>query len=178
MYYRFSLYTFSMASLMEVMLSGNFKEEYVYGIKDEIGQMSEVYRDLFSECSVYLENLSNTSMEKNLLSGIGTTSKALRTLISNISGIKEGPVDEFLVDQGSRMKKSAHSMETQSIKEFAEISNPKTGVFSGKSNIAVFCWHSWLLSSPENSLMEEGIHELFSVFKQTVIMAPSFGEHQ
>ena len=128
-YYRLSLYTFSMASLMEVMLSGNFKEEYVSGIKDEIGQMSEVYRDLFCKCSVYLENLSSTSMEKNLLSGIGTAGKAVGTLIGNIPGIKEGPVDEFLVDQGSRMKKSAHNMETQSIKEFAEISNPKTGVF-------------------------------------------------
>ena len=37
-YYRLSLYTFSMASLMEVMLGGNFNEEYVSGIKDEIRQ--------------------------------------------------------------------------------------------------------------------------------------------
>lgn len=128
-YYRLSLYTFSMASLMEVMLGGNFKEEYVSGIKDEIRQMSEAYRDLFDKCSVYLEKLSSLSMEKNLLAGIGTAEKAVGTLIGNIPGVKKGPVDEFLVDQGLRMKKSAHSMQTQSIKEFAEISNPQTGVF-------------------------------------------------
>ena len=128
-YYRLSLYTFSMASLMEVMLGGNFKEEYVSGIKDEIRQMSEAYRDLFGRCSVYLEKLSGSSMEKNLLTGIGTAGKAVGTLIGSIPGIKEGPVDEFLVGQGSRMKKSAQSMQTQSIKEFAEISNPKTGIF-------------------------------------------------
>ncbi|WP_162613538.1 hypothetical protein [Pseudoflavonifractor sp. An44] len=128
-YYRLSLYTFSMASLMEVMLSGNFKEEYVSGIRDEIRQRSEAYRDLFGKCSVYLEKLSGSSMEKNLLTGIGTASKTVGSLIGIIPGIKQGPVDEFLVDQGSRMKKSAHTMETQSIKEFAEISNPKTGVF-------------------------------------------------
>ena len=128
-YYRLSLYSFSMASLMEVMLSGNFKEEYVSGIKDEIRQMSEAYRDLFDKCSVYLEKLSGSSVDKNLMSGIGTAGKAVGTLISNIPVIKEGPVDEFLVDHGSRMKKSAQNMETQSIKEFAEISNPKTGVF-------------------------------------------------
>lgn len=128
-YYRLSLYTFSMASLMEVMLGGNFNEEYVSGIKDEIRQMSEAYRDLFDKCSVYLEKLSSSSMEKNLLAGIGTAEKAVGTLIGNIPGVKKGPVDEFLVDQGLRMKKSAHSMQTQSIKEFAEISNPQTGVF-------------------------------------------------
>ena len=118
-----------MASLMEVMLGGNFNEEYVSVIKNEIRQMSEAYRDLFGRCSVYLENLSGSSIEKNLLAGIGTAGKAVGTLIGNIPGIKEGPVDEFLVDQGSRMKKSAYSMQAQSIKEFAEISNPQTGVF-------------------------------------------------
>ena len=128
-YYRLSLYTFSMASLMEVMLGGNFNEEYVSGIKDEIRRMSETYRDLFDKCSVYLEKLSGSSMEKQLLAGIGTAGKAVGTLIGNIPGIKQGPVDEFLVDQGSRMKKSAHSMQAQSIKEFAEISNPQTSVF-------------------------------------------------
>ncbi len=105
-YYRLSLYTFSMASLMEVMLGGNFKEEYVSGIRDEIRQMFEAYRDLFDRCSVYLEKLSDSSMEKNLLAGIGTAGKAVGTLIGNIPGMKEGTVDKFLVDQGSHMKKA------------------------------------------------------------------------
>lgn len=38
-YYRLSLYTFSLSSLMEVMLSGNFKESYISGIRDELQQM-------------------------------------------------------------------------------------------------------------------------------------------
>ena len=46
-YYRLSLYTFSLSSLMEVMLSGNFKESYISGIRDELQQMSDAYRDLF-----------------------------------------------------------------------------------------------------------------------------------
>lgn len=35
-YYRLSLYTFSLSSLMEVMLCGNFKESYISGIRDEL----------------------------------------------------------------------------------------------------------------------------------------------
>jgi hypothetical protein len=31
-YYRLSFYTYSLASLMEIMLSGNFKEEYISGM--------------------------------------------------------------------------------------------------------------------------------------------------
>ena len=56
-YYRLSLYIFSLASLMEIMLSGNFKEEYITGIKDEIVEMSDAYRSLFEKSSVYLEKL-------------------------------------------------------------------------------------------------------------------------
>ena len=44
-YYRLSLYTFSLSSLMEVMLSGNFKESYISGIRDELQQMSDAYHD-------------------------------------------------------------------------------------------------------------------------------------
>lgn len=54
-YYRLSLYTFSMASLIEIMLSGNFKEEYITGIKEEIENLSMTYRNLYGQCSMYLE---------------------------------------------------------------------------------------------------------------------------
>ena len=38
-YYRLSLYTFSMASLVEIMFSGNFKEEYISDVKAEVFQL-------------------------------------------------------------------------------------------------------------------------------------------
>lgn len=62
-YYRLSLYTFSLSSLMEVMLSGNFKESYISGIRDELQQMSDAYHDLFEESSHYLEKLSNSAVD-------------------------------------------------------------------------------------------------------------------
>ena len=69
-YYRLSLYTFSLSSLMEVMLSGNFKESYISGIRDELQQMSDAYRDLFEESSHYLEKLSNSAVDANVMKGI------------------------------------------------------------------------------------------------------------
>ncbi len=69
-YYRLSLYTFSLSSLMEVMLSGNFKESYISGIRDELQQMSDTYRDLFEESSHYLEKLSNSAVDANVMKGL------------------------------------------------------------------------------------------------------------
>ena len=51
-YYRLSLFAFSMSSLIEIMLSGNFKEEYISGIKDEIESIKWMDNDeelLFSQ---------------------------------------------------------------------------------------------------------------------------------
>ena len=131
-YYRLSLYTFSLASMMEVMLSGNFKEEYITGIKDEIRAMSDKYRELFGECSVRLEKMGNNAVEANVIKGIGTAGKAVGNLIGNIPVVKEGPVDEFLRDTGDKLRRNAAGMETKAVKEFASLGNPETRVFVDK----------------------------------------------
>lgn len=131
-YYRLSLYTFSLASLLEIMLSGNFKEEYITGIKEEIESLSMTYRDLYGKCSEYLERLGNSALEANLLKGIGNAINAVGKLIGSIPKIKDGQVDEFLQDSGERLKNNAVGMERNVVKAFAEISNPGTGVFTEK----------------------------------------------
>lgn len=131
-YYRLSLYTFSLASLLEIMLSGNFKEEYITGIKEEIEALSMTYRDLYSKCSEYLERLSSSALEANLLKGVGSASDAVGKLIGIIPKIKDGQADEFLQDSGARLKNNAADMERNVVKAFAEISNPGTGVFTEK----------------------------------------------
>lgn len=128
-YYRLSLYTFSMASMMEIMLSGNFKEEYITGIKEEIEKLSSVYRDLFGQCSLYLEKISGVSVAVNVLKGIGTASKAVGKFIGSIPLVKEGQVDEFLQDSGKHIESNAKEIEMSAITAFAEISNPETRVF-------------------------------------------------
>ena len=131
-YYRLSLYTFSLASLLEIMLSGNFKEEYITGIKEEIESLSMTYRDLYGKCSEHLERLGNSALEANLLKGIGNASNAVGKLIGSIPKIKDGQVDEFLQDSGEQLKNNAVGMERNVVKAFAEISNPGTGVFTEK----------------------------------------------
>lgn len=131
-YYRLSLYTFSLASLLEIMLSGNFKEEYITGIKEEIEALAMTYRNLYSKCSGYLENLGNSALEANLLKSIGNASNAMGKLIGSIPKIKDGQVDEFLQDSGERLKNNAACMERNIVEAFAEISNPETGIFTEK----------------------------------------------
>ena len=131
-YYRLSLYTFSMASLIEIMLSGNFKEEYISDVKAEIKKFSLEYRDLFTECSMYLEKMTLVSVEANVMKGIGVASKAVGKFIGSIPVVKEGQVDEFLQDSGAHLKENALDMQKNVIEAFTELHNPGTGVFMDK----------------------------------------------
>ena len=131
-YYRLSLYTFSMASLIEIMLSGNFKEAYISDIKTEIKKISLEYRDLFTECSMYLEKMASGSVEANVMKGIGVASKAVGKFIGSIPVVKEGQVDEFLQDGGAHLKENAQDMQKNILESFATLHNPGTGVFIEK----------------------------------------------
>lgn len=131
-YYQLALYTYSLASMMEIMLGGNYKEEYITGIKDEIIKLSGNYRELFEKSSLYLEKLGRSAVEANVLKGIGTAGKAVGKFIGSIPLVKEGPVDEFLQDGGANLKKNAIGMEKQAVHQFAALSNSGTHIFVNK----------------------------------------------
>ena len=94
--------------------------------------MSDAYHDLFEESSHYLEKLSNSAVDANVMKGIGTAGNAVGKFIGSIPLVKEGPVDEFLQDGGTHLKKSALDMEKDAVHRFASIGNPGTRMFMEK----------------------------------------------
>lgn len=133
-YYRLSLYIYSLAAFMEIMLSTNYKEEYIVKIKGDINKASESYRNQFEKASLYLEKLSNIGLEANLVKGLGTAGKAVGKLIGNIPLVKDGSLDELLQDKGEHLKQNAVNMEQHAVKTFASLGNPGTRIFVDKMN--------------------------------------------
>ncbi len=140
-YYRLSLFTFSMSSLLEIMLSGNFKEENILSIKEEIQKLAFAYRDVYGECSVYLEGMEKSSVESNLLKGVSATSKAVGEFIGSIPKIKDGQLDERLQEAGVHVSDKAKEIETDSIAAFSEMSNPGTSLFTDKMDDLIFVYN-------------------------------------
>lgn len=136
-YYRLSLYTFALSSLLEIMLSGNFNEAYVCDIRSEIEQQSNAYRELFERASVYLEKLGNAGVEKKVVKGVGIASGAVGKLIGSIPLVKKGPVDEILQNKGDKLQSYAAAMETGSVRAFAALANPGTRILIEKMNDVV-----------------------------------------
>ncbi len=131
-YYRLSLYIFSLSSLMEIMLAGNFKEEYILSTRNEIEKLSSQYRNYFMEASLYLERISKTGIEKNLFKGIGLAGKTAGKVIGSIPLINKGPVDEYLQDKGDDIYKSSLEIEKNLLRNFADLANPSTRILIEK----------------------------------------------
>ena len=131
-YYNLSLYSFALSSFEEIMLSGNFKEEYIDFVIDEIRKNSEEYRELFGRCSGFLEEQSGHSLDSLFIRGVGSVSGAVGKVIGSIPKVRDGQVDEFLQDKGAKMKESALKQVDSIIHSFAEVSDPNTGMIMSK----------------------------------------------
>lgn len=131
-YYRLSLYIYSFASFMEVMLLGNFQEEYILQVKGEIEKYSEEYHRFYLHSADYITKIAEVSIEANAMKGIGSVGKVLGNFIGSIPLIKEGPVDEWLMEGGSYLKQTGQNMKNSAPQKLEKISESGTKIFVAK----------------------------------------------
>ena len=116
--YRMSLYLFSFASFLEVMLLGNFQHEYLDQVASKVQKYNEHYQIQFSKCHDMLKKFSAESVETKVFEGIGNVSKALGKLIASAPILAQGPVDEWLQDGGDKLLKGNDEKITKTIAMF------------------------------------------------------------
>lgn len=134
-YFRMSLYTFSLASFSEILLSGKFTEDNIAAVLAEIRKNSDEYRELFTKCSSYLENQSGKSVETNLLGGLGVASDVMGNILGGIPFLKENKVDVFFKGAGEDHKKNSENITAEKVKAFAEVQDPGTKMFIDKLEV-------------------------------------------
>ncbi len=133
-YYRMALYTYSLASLLEIMLGGNYKEEYIGTVKTEIEQFAMDYRNFFKKASKRLEQLGNGAIDAKLLKGVGTAGKSVGKFIGTVPQVSRGPVDELLQEGGARLTNKANRLEKRAVHKFAALGNPGTSTLTEQMN--------------------------------------------
>lgn len=65
---------------------------------------------------------------------MGAVTKSIGGFIGSIPFVKDGPVDEFLIESGDSLSKTAGNIEEEKVKEFGKINNPNT----------VVLWTEWM----------------------------------
>lgn len=103
--YRMALYQFSFASFLEVMLLGNFRQAYLDQVAAKVQEYNQHYQIQFTECRDMIKRYSSESVETKVLAGIGNAGKALGKFIGSVPFLAQGPVDEWLQDNGETLLK-------------------------------------------------------------------------
>ena len=118
--YQLALYTHGFSSFLDVMLVGNFSSEYLAGIRQKIESYSMQYRELYTRCYDQLEAYSDSSIQSSLLKGLKNVSKATGEAIAKVPVLSKGPVDEALIEAGSKLGKLETKRTVQQLRKLVD----------------------------------------------------------
>lgn len=102
--YQISLYLYSFATFLEVMLLENFDKNYISNAINKIEEYSLKYRELYTQCYNELESNTQKTIESFLTKGIAGVSKGTGEVVSKIPFVNKGNVDEFFIESSEKIK--------------------------------------------------------------------------
>ena len=147
------IYICSYATFLDILLLGNYQEEY---LKTKIKKIKELQEQYLKDYNLVLEKLNykaNKSLESNLIAEIGKASKSLGDLSDKVPLINNKSINnwmsekgELLKEKGSNMKKNIsndlNSLEDTNVDGFVEnieninkIYNHTKSIFFNKKKI-------------------------------------------
>ena len=125
-YYRLSLYIYSFSTFMEILLLGNYKNDYLLNKKKELDELDNEYSEVFNNALEYVKKNANKSLEGNVLSGLGSAGKAIGNLAEKVK-IKN--VDNWLNEKGDNLKKSGQNIKDDFATKFDDIKESNSRPF-------------------------------------------------
>ena len=153
--YRMALYLYSYSTFLEVMLLGNFGENYLDSIERRISEYSFQYRSLYTDCYSLMEKYSKSSIESSVLNGLVAASKFAGETIARMPVVSKSQLDESLIEASDKLglhseKRVATTLESfiqssvsvarpfiENIREVNTLCNKSTEYFFDSDNIYV-----------------------------------------
>lgn len=101
--YRLALYLYGFGYFLEILLQENFTSDYLVGIASKLDGMALQYRDLYSVVYTRLEEMSRSSLQTRVVSGLAAASKTAGGALAKVPVLSRSPVDEALIAAGDKM---------------------------------------------------------------------------
>jgi len=103
--YEMALFIYAFASFMEVLFIENYKEDYLKSVIKTIKAYEDKYLDLHKKCYAEIESESRKTIQAYSLKGVAGFNKAIGKTIAKIPKIRDGLVDEKLIERGEKVDK-------------------------------------------------------------------------
>ncbi|QIK70768.1 hypothetical protein G7062_10885 [Erysipelothrix sp. HDW6C] len=150
--YQMSLYTFSFAYFLEVMLLENYEGSYLQSVVNTIDSYAYQYRQLYTKCYSRFDKDTKSSIETQVVDGIASFSKFVGKSISKIPVAKKIQIDEVLIDAGDKLTNFSAGKFEEALKSLVQINNSGVKVFVDNINMVsrIFNGEATLAFDSEN----------------------------
>ena len=135
-YYQLSVYLSAYASFLEVVLAGNYEQDYLEHMAAKIREYAFQYRMDYSNCYERLEEYMKGSLQAVVLGRIGKAGTAAGKMLAKVPILSKGPVDEALIMAGKKIEGAGVDRGKTAMKDFRNIRDAGTEVFA--RNIETF----------------------------------------
>lgn len=103
--YQMSLYMYAYSSFLDVILLGNFGQDYLSGIVQKLESRTWDYQNLYSQVMGRMEENAQGSLESGVVHGLKSFVSGAGQVIARTPVINKGQVDEALIGAGAKLGK-------------------------------------------------------------------------
>ena len=113
--YQLSVYLLGLSYYAEILLQGNFDENYLQSITDKIDKYSVEYRVIYTQVYENLSDSKESAIQGVLLKGLGKAGKGIGNAVGKVPLLNKGPVDEALKKAGKVVSKQRDKAEKKDL---------------------------------------------------------------
>lgn len=103
--YQLACYIYSFCCFLDIMLRRDFAENTLKNATAKMEKMASRYDELYTECRSQIAQYQRNAIEAKVVGGIGLAAKGLGKAIGSIPVIRDGFVDEALINAGANLGK-------------------------------------------------------------------------
>lgn len=121
--YQLACHLYAFSSFLDIMLQRNFETTAIESITNKMIAMAKRYEELYADCHTQIAKYQRSSIEAQIIGGIGVATKGLGKVIASVPVIREGPVDEALISAGEsigRFNRNSTQRKLQGFEVFEE----------------------------------------------------------
>lgn len=116
--YQLACHLYASSSFLDILLQRNFDTAAIENAANKMTAIAERYDSLYADCHAQIADYQRSSIEAQVIGGIGAAAKGFGKAIAAVPVIREGPVDEALISAGDSIGKLNRNTVQQKLQVF------------------------------------------------------------
>lgn len=150
--YQLACHLYAFSSFLDIMLQRNFDAAIIESATDKMITMAKRYEALYTDCHARIAKYQRSSIEAQLIGGIGIVAKGLGKAIASVPIIRDGPVDEALISAGESIGRFNRDTAHKKLQVFEVLEdNRMTPFIDNLQSVKLLC-------NTENAMITDGVN--------------------